>query len=66
MDSSFTQSDGGVEAGEAVKADIERRDGSAGSEVPVLLFKNGDECRGHYGLRLARWVVICRIVQKWS
>jgi hypothetical protein len=63
VEPAFAKTDGGIKAGETVKANVERRNGCAGSEVPVLLFKNGDECRGHYSLRLARWLVGCRAVQ---
>jgi len=57
MEAAFAEADGGVERGEAVEADVKRRYGCAGPEVPVLLFKYGDEWGGHYGLRLARWLV---------
>ena len=60
MEAAFAEADGGVERGEAVEADVERWNGCAGPEVSVLLFKYGDEWGGHYGLRLARWVVGCR------
>lgn len=52
----FAETDGGIEAGEAVKADIERRNGCAGPEVPVLLFKYGDKRGRHCFSRLARWL----------
>ena len=56
----FAKPDGGVEGGEAAETDVEGWYGRAGAEVSVLLFKYRDECGGHYGLRLARWVVGCR------
>ena len=60
VEPAFAEADCCVEAGETVEADIEWRNRCAGPEVSVLLFKNGDECGGHYGLRLARCVVSCR------
>jgi hypothetical protein len=57
----FAEPNGGVETSEPVEADVERRNGCAGPEVSVLLFKYGDEWGGHYGLRLARWIVGCRV-----
>lgn len=55
----FTETDGGIERGEAAKADVQRRDGSAGAELSVLLLKEGCEGggleeRGHSFPRLAR------------
>ena len=61
VEAAFAEADGGVEGGEAAETDVEGRDGRAGAKVSVLLFKYGDECGGHYGLRLARWVVGCRV-----
>ena len=58
VEAAFSQTNGGVERGEAVETDIERWNGCAGPEVSVLLFKYGDECGGHYFLRLACWVVV--------
>ena len=63
VEAAFAEADGGVEGGEAAEADVERRNGCAGPEVSVLLFKDGDEWGGHYGLRLARWIVGCR---RWA
>ncbi len=54
VEAAFAETDGGVEGGEAAETDVEGRYGRAGAEVSVLLFKYGDECGGHYGLRLAR------------
>src|SRR6185437_4617440 len=47
MKPSFAQANRGVQRGEAAKADIERRNRSPRAKVSVLLFKDGDECRGH-------------------
>jgi hypothetical protein len=57
----FAKADGGVERGEAAEADVERRDGSAGTEFAVLMFEDGDEgggCRNLFGAGLlgSRWV----------
>jgi hypothetical protein len=60
VEAAFAEADRGVERGEPMKTDVERRNGCAGPEVSVLLFKYWNECRGHYRLRLARWVVGCR------
>jgi hypothetical protein len=60
VETAFAETDCGVERGEPMETDVERRNGCAGPEVSVLLFKYWNECRGHYGLRLARWVVGCR------
>jgi hypothetical protein len=60
VEAAFAEADRGVERGEPMETDVERRNGCAGPEVSVLLFKYWNECRGHYGLRLARWVVGCR------
>jgi hypothetical protein len=57
VEAAFAETDGGVKGGESAETDVEGRDGRAGAEVAVLLFKYGDECGGHYVLRLARWVV---------
>jgi hypothetical protein len=49
VEAAFAEADGGVEGGEAAEADVERRNGSAGTEVAVLIFKDGYEgrrCRG--------------------
>ena len=54
VEAAFTETDGGVEGGEAAETDVEGWNGRAGAEVSVLLFKYRDECGGHYGLRLAR------------
>jgi hypothetical protein len=47
VETPFAEADGGVEGGEAAEADVEGRDGSAGTEVSVLLFKDRDEGGGH-------------------
>ena len=60
VETAFAETDCGVERGEPMETDVERRNGCAGPEVSVLLFKYRDEWGGHYGLRLARWVVSCR------
>ena len=60
VETAFAETDCSVERGEPMETDVERRNGCAGPEVSVLLFKYWNECRGHYGLRLARWVVSCR------
>src|SRR6266436_5023393 len=44
VQAALAEPDGGVEGGEAAKADVERWDGSPGTEIAVLLFKYGDEC----------------------
>jgi len=54
VEAAFTETDGGVEGGEAAETDVEGWNGRAGAKVSVLLFKYRDECGGHYGLRLAR------------
>jgi hypothetical protein len=50
----FAESDGGVEAGEAIEANVNRRDGSARSECAVLFFKPLDEFDVHYKVKLAQ------------
>jgi hypothetical protein len=54
VEATFAQADGGIERGEAAEANVERRNGRAGSKVAVLLFKDGDECGEHYASRLTR------------
>jgi hypothetical protein len=52
VQTAFAQANGGVEGGEAAKADVERWDGCAGAEVAVLLLEDGDErcgCSGFCG-----------------
>ena len=61
VEAAFAEADRGVERGKSMETDVERRNRCAGPEVSVLLFKYWNECRGHYGLRLARWVVGCRV-----
>jgi hypothetical protein len=51
VEPAFAEADCCVEAGETVKTNVQRRNRCAGPEVSVLLFKNGDECGGHYGLK---------------
>jgi hypothetical protein len=51
VQTAFAQANGGVEGGEAAKADVERRDGCAGAEVAVLLLEDGDEGCGYQGFR---------------
>jgi hypothetical protein len=49
VEAALAEADGGVERGEAAEADVERRNGGAGTEVAVLIFKDGYEgrrCRG--------------------
>ena len=43
VETAFAETNGGVERGEAAETDIERRNGRAGAEVAVLLFKDGDK-----------------------
>jgi hypothetical protein len=45
VEAAFAEADGGVERGEAAEADVERRNGGAGTEVAVLIFKDGEEGR---------------------
>jgi hypothetical protein len=52
VQAAFAKADGGVEGGEAAKADVEWRDGSTGAEFAVLLFEDGDEGGGGCGLWL--------------
>jgi hypothetical protein len=47
---SFAQADGGVERGEAAEANVEWRDGGAGTEFAILLLEDGDEGGGCGGL----------------
>ncbi len=57
VEASFAQTDGGVERGEAAEADVERRDGRAGTEFAVFVFEDGDEggwCRDFFGARSPR------------
>ena len=42
----FAEADGGVEGGEAAEADVECRDGGAGTELAVLVLEDGDEGGG--------------------
>jgi hypothetical protein len=52
VEAALAEADGGVERGEAAEADVERRNGGAGTEVAVLIFKDGYErgrCRGFCG-----------------
>jgi len=42
----IAKTDGGVEGGDATKADIERRDGSSRPEFAVLLFEDGHKRLG--------------------
>jgi hypothetical protein len=48
----FAETDGGVERGEATETNVEGRNGRAGTEVAVLLLKDGGEGRrvGRYGV----------------
>jgi hypothetical protein len=43
VQTAFTETDGGVEGGEAAEADVERGDGGAGAELAVFLLEDGDE-----------------------
>jgi hypothetical protein len=45
VQAAFAQANGGVERGEAAKANVERRHGSARSEGAVLLLKYGHQGR---------------------
>ncbi len=55
VEAAFAEADGGVERGEAAETDVEGRHGRAGAEVAVLLFKDGDECGGHFCLKVNMW-----------
>jgi hypothetical protein len=46
VEAAFAEADGGVERGEAAKADVERGDGGAGAEFAVLVLEDGDERGG--------------------
>jgi hypothetical protein len=46
VEAALAEADGGVEGGEAAEADVERGDGSAGTELAVFVFKDGDEGGG--------------------
>jgi hypothetical protein len=45
VEAALAEADGGVEGGEAAEADVERRNGGAGTKVAVLIFKDSDEGR---------------------
>ena len=51
----FAQANGGVETGEAIEADVDRRDGSARTEGAVFFLEPVDEFSVHYKLKLAQW-----------
>jgi hypothetical protein len=51
VEAAFAKTDGGVERGEAAEADVERRDGRAGTEFAVLFLEDGDEGCGRGGFR---------------
>ena len=47
MEAAFTETDGGVERGEAAKADVESGNGGAGAEFTVLVLEDRDQgCGG--------------------
>ncbi|MGH9596265.1 MAG: hypothetical protein ACRD3K_05660 [Edaphobacter sp.] len=46
MKTAFAETDGGVERGEAAEANVEWRDGSAGTQFAVLVLEDGDEGGG--------------------
>jgi hypothetical protein len=46
VETAFAEADGGVEGGEAAETDVERGDGSAGTEFAVLVLEDGDEGGG--------------------
>jgi hypothetical protein len=54
VEAAFAQADGGVEGGEAAEADVECGDGSAGAELAVFVFEDGDEGGGCGGFFCAR------------
>lgn len=54
METAFAQPDRSVERRKPAKADVERRNWSARTEVAVLFFKDGDECGEHCFSRLTR------------
>jgi hypothetical protein len=71
VEAAFAQADGRVEGREAAEADVERREGGAGSEFAVLLLEDGYEGggSGRFGLcgaRLARCVRTNRDCGWWS
>jgi hypothetical protein len=43
VQTAFAQANSGVERGEATEADVERRDGGAGTQFAVLLFEDSHE-----------------------
>ena len=47
MNLAFTETDGGIERGEATETDRDGRYGRARPEGPVLLLKDGNEIGGH-------------------
>jgi hypothetical protein len=49
VEAAFAKTDGGVERGEAAEANVEWRDGRAGTEFAVLLLEDGDEGCGSGG-----------------
>jgi hypothetical protein len=49
VQAAFTETDGGVERGEAAEADVERGDGGARSQFAVLVLEDGDERGGGVG-----------------
>jgi len=56
VETAFAKADGGVEGGEAAKANVERGDGGSGAEFAVLLLEDGDEggwCGRFFGAGLS-------------
>jgi hypothetical protein len=54
VEAAFAEADGGVERGEAAKANVERGDRGAGAEFAVLVLEDGDERGGCWDFSCAR------------
>jgi hypothetical protein len=71
VEAAFAEADGGVEGGEAAEANVERGDGSAGTEFAVLVLEDGDEGGGGVGFLRAgfsgfgAWVLCCGFEDDW-
>jgi hypothetical protein len=46
VEAAIAKPDGGIEGGKPAEANVECGDGSAGSEIAVLMFEDGDEGGG--------------------
>jgi hypothetical protein len=71
VQTAFAQADRGVEGGKAAEADVERRDGGAGTQFAVLLLEDcyeggGGGGLGFWGAGLARGVRTNRDCGWWS